>query len=83
MQVQKVKSWGEFMMLWKWVCKTDNFFINPEDGSFNKYKFGVEERKVDSINFFKDDIQPQWEFGDNSKYGYFNFGIDRGNEKAN
>lgn len=56
MQVQKVYSWNEFTLLWKWVSKTEKFFIKPEDGSYNKYKFGLEERKIDSINFFKDNI---------------------------
>jgi hypothetical protein len=51
--------------------------MNTDNGTYNKFKFGTEERKIDSINFFKYDIQPQWEYGDNPKYGYFNFGIDR------
>jgi hypothetical protein len=41
MQVQKANSWSEFMLLWKWVSRTENFFINPDDGSYKKYKFGV------------------------------------------
>jgi hypothetical protein len=77
MQIQKILSWQDFVLLWKWVCKTENFFINPDDGTYKKYKFGIEERKIDSISFFKNDIEPQWEFEDNNKYGYFNFGVDR------
>jgi len=41
MQVQKVHSWNEFGLLWQWASKTENFFINPEDGSYKKYKFGI------------------------------------------
>ena len=33
--------------------------------------------KIESINFFKDPIEPSWEFGDNSKGGYFSFNLDK------
>ena len=69
--------------MWKWVRETGKFFINPEDGTYQKYKFGLEERKIDSINWFVDDVQPQWEFGDNKSYGYFNFGIPRDSVRTN
>ena len=36
-----------------------------------------EMKKIESINFFKNDIEPRWEFGDNSKGGYFNFSIPK------
>lgn len=34
-------------------------------------------RKIESINFFKGDIEPTWEYGDNSKGGYFNFSLNK------
>lgn len=32
---------------------------------------------MESINFFKDPIEPKWEFGDNAKGGYFSFSFNK------
>ena len=32
-------------------------------------------KKIESVNFFKGEVEPTWEYGDNDKGGYFNFPI--------
>ena len=34
-------------------------------------------RKIESVNFFKDPIEPTWEFGDNASGGYYNFSLQK------
>jgi hypothetical protein len=58
MKVQTLSTWEEFAYFWQatQIKQIDNYFINTESGEFKKYKFGSEERKIDSISLFKDAI---------------------------